>query len=199
MLFSGILRHIRGLRPQFGALISYFMKNLSSTLVLLATLFSAASQTAVAANEPKLVTLSDLQYDAAQAEAKKLPILVFYSASYCSYCSIVKEEFLKPMLKSGDYTDKVIIRVVEIDSSDEVRDLNGKLIDSEDYADKHNVSLTPTLTFINPNDKELAPRLVGVTTLDFYGGYLDDAIDASLVQLRGHKIGAIDSTTAPKL
>lgn len=174
------------------------MKTLSTLLLMLTTLCLSAGQT-VAANEPALTALSDLRQDAKQAEAHKLPILVFYSASYCSYCSIVKEEFLKPMLKSGDYTDKVIIRVVEIDGDKDVRDLNGKLVDAGDYAIDHNVSLTPTLTFINANDKELAPRLVGVTTLDFYGGYLDDAIDASLLQLRGHKLGAIKSTAKPKL
>lgn len=136
----------------------------------------------------ELTDLIDLQADATQAESQQLPVLIMFSASYCSYCSIVKDEFLKPMLLSGEYTDKVIIRVLEIDSGDDINDINGVKVDPEDFAERYNVSLTPTLVFINPRGQELTQRMIGVTTVDFYGGYLDDAIDRSLLQLRGGRI-----------
>ena len=133
----------------------------------------------------ELTDLSDFQADTVDAKSQQLPILVMFSASYCGYCSTLKEEFLKPMLLSGDYTDKVIIRVLEIDGADDIRDIDGAKIDPESLADRYNIQLTPTLAFIDPRGKELAPRLIGMTTIDFYGGYLDDAIDNSLIQLRG--------------
>ncbi|MCK4744014.1 MAG: thioredoxin family protein [Sulfuriflexus sp.] len=155
-------------------------QRLLASLVGLLLLLSSAHAAAV-----ELTDLTDLQADAAQAQSQQLPILVMFSASYCGYCSTLKEEFLKPMLLSGDYTDKVIIRVLEIDDLDDIRDFDGTKIDPESFAERYNIYLTPTLAFIDPNGKELAPPLVGMTTIDFYGGYLDEAITNSLVQLRG--------------
>ena len=66
-------------------------------------------------------------------------------------------------------------------------DLTGKAISAEDFADQHNISLTPTLAFFDSEGNELAPRMVGVTTVDFFGGYLDEAIDASLLRLKSER------------
>ena len=141
------------------------------------------------AAEVTLTDLSDLKSDAAHAKENKLPILLMFSASYCGFCSVVKEEFLKPMKISGDYTNKVIVRIVELDSFDDIIDVDGSIIDPEALAQRYNVHLTPTLIFVDSQGKELAQQMVGVTTIDFYGGYLDDAIDSSLAQLRGaHKL-----------
>ena len=140
--------------------------------------------TPASAAEVTLTDLVDLQADAQQADDRRLPMLIMFSASHCGYCSIVKDEFLKPILLSGDYTDKVIIRVLEIDSGDDVRDLDGTNIDPEVLAERYNIYLTPTLVFVNPRGQEIAQRITGVVTVDFYGGYLDDAIDSSLAQLR---------------
>ena len=138
------------------------------------------------AAEVTLTDLVDFQADVEQAQAQQLPVLILFSASYCSYCTVVKEEFLKPMLLSGDYTNKVIIRVLEIDSGNDIRDINGKQIDPEAIAERYNIYLTPTLVFVGPRGQELAQRMTGVMTIDFYGGYLDDAIDSSLAQLRSN-------------
>jgi len=120
-----------------------------------------------------------------------------FSASYCGYCSIIKEEFLKPMQLSGNYNNKVIVRVLELDSGDDVIDINGEKIDPEYLAERYNVQLTPTLVFIDHHGKELAQQMIGVTTVDFYGGYLDDAINSSLLQLRNeHKLAHQTESTA---
>jgi len=137
------------------------------------------------AADVELTDLVDFQADTVQADDRQVPVLIMFSASYCGYCSVVKDEFLKPMLLSGDYTDKVIIRVLEIDADHDVRDINGDSIDPEVFAERYNIYLTPTLVFVNARGKELTQRMTGVMTIDFYGGYLDDAIERSLAQLRG--------------
>jgi hypothetical protein len=40
------------------------------------------------------------------------------------------------------------------------------------------------VVFLNHQGKELAERLIGITTRDFYGGFLDEAIEESLHRLR---------------
>lgn len=139
------------------------------------------------AGEVEIPSLRNLQTDGQTSQQKQLPIVVLFSASHCGYCSIIKEEFLKPMLISGDYTDKAMIRVIEIDSGDDMVDLNGRPISSEAFADRYDISLTPTLAFFDARGNELAPRMVGVTTVDYYGGYLDAAIDASRQRLHAER------------
>ena len=139
------------------------------------------------ADEVEIPSLRNLQTDGQTAEQGQLPIVVLFSASYCGFCTIVKDEFLRPMLISGEYTDKAMIRVIEIDTDGDLMDLNGQPISAEDFADRHNISLTPTLAFFDAQGNELAPRMVGVTTVDFYGGYLDQAIDDSLLRLKSEQ------------
>ncbi len=138
------------------------------------------------AAEIQLQEARDLQADAARAGEHKLPILVLFSSSYCGYCTIVREDFLKPMLKSGDYDDKVIMRVVNIDSSEDLRDFEGRLVDAEAFADRRGVFVTPTVKFFGPDGNETTSDLVGLSTIDYYGGFLDTAIEESLVHLRGN-------------
>jgi len=126
----------------------------------------------------------NFQSTSKHAEDKKLPILVFFSASDCDDCDTVQEEFLQPMLKSGDYLDKIIVRVVITDNGDEIRDFNGELVSVEAFSDRYDLELTPTIILLDSQGKELSARLVGMGAVSFYGGYLDEAIDASLQLLR---------------
>lgn len=143
------------------------------------------------ASEVEIPALHNLQADGQTSQQKQLPIVVLFSATHCGYCSIIKEEFLKPMLISGDYTDKAMIRVIEIDSSDELLDLDGQPISAEAFADRYDIYLTPTLAFFDAQGRELAPRMVGVTTVDYYGGYLDAAINESRKRLNdGRQLAA---------
>jgi thioredoxin-related protein len=132
---------------------------------------------------------TDLAQDAIQARQKQVPILILFSSSYCSYCTTIREDFLKPMLKNDEYNNKVIIRVVSIDTGSDLRDFDGGMIDPDTLAHMHNVFVTPTVKLFGPNGETLVPDLVGLTTVDYYGGYLDAAIDESLAQLRsGNKV-----------
>jgi len=150
------------------------------------TLLAAVFSLPLFAADVKLTELTDLETDADRASDQDVPILVMFSASYCGYCSIVKDDFLKPMLLSGEYSDKVIIRVLEIDGDEDIRDIDGKLIDPADIAERYNVQLTPTLAFVGGDGKELSEKMIGLTTVDFYGGYLDESINRSLMQIRGN-------------
>jgi len=155
-----------------------------STSLLLLTSFLAGP---TAADEVRVPVANDLQAEAIQAEDRKLPILVLFSSSYCGYCTIVREDFLEPMLKSGDYKDKVIIRMISIDGSDDLRDFDGKQVDPEIFADNRGVFVTPTVKFFGPDGNETSQDLVGLMTVDYYGGYIDAAIEESLAQLRNGK------------
>jgi len=146
--------------------------------------FVAVNAFAQDAAEVRVPLARDLQADAKLSRSGRLPILLVFSADYCPYCQILEEEFIRPMLISGDYEDRVIIRVLKLDSEDLLRDFNGDTVSAGEFADRHGIRLTPTLKFFDGQGRELVPEMVGLYTVDFYGGYLDETIDASLAKLR---------------
>ena len=122
-------------------------------------------------------------------KSQNIPIMVLFSSVYCDYCKFIKEEFLNPMIKSGDYTNKVIIRVVEDDQGDEVIDFNGELIDSGYFSDRYKIVFTPTIIFIDSNGKELADRVVGLGNVEYFGGFIDEAIENSQLKINLTLVG----------
>lgn len=146
---------------------------------------SQATSTAKPSRDNITLQETDNLYALAKlARDKQLPILVMFAQDDCLYCELVREDFLNPMLQSGEYDDKVIIRQLHIDSFDEVRNFNGKMIDVEELDVNYGAYLTPTVVFLDPNGYELSPRIIGVVNEYFYGEQLDAAIDNSLTKLR---------------
>ena len=155
-------------------------------MVGLVALFAVQWQ-ALAARDTVLVPeITDLQREARLAATRQVPILVMFGADHCSYCHQLEEDFLKPMLRSGDYTDKVLIRQVQLDGYGSVRDFDGREISVDDLASRYDVRLTPTVVFVDQQGRRVAPNLVGLSTVDYYGGFLDDSIERSLRVLRGN-------------
>ena len=76
------------------------------------------------------------------------------------------------------------MRKLVIDRSGKLRDFNASAVNAAELASRYKVFVTPTLLFVDSQGNELAERMVGVMTLEFYGGYLDQAIDASSDKLR---------------
>ncbi len=142
-----------------------------------------AALTAMAGEIP---AIKDLRLEANQSQAKRLPILVMFSADNCVYCMHLEDDFLKPMHSGGFYDDKVIIRQIKLGSGNMV-DFDGSRISADELAQRYNVSVTPTVVFIDARGRQLTQRMVGLTTPEFYGSYLDQAIDTSLDRLRRNK------------
>lgn len=103
-------------------------------------------------------------------------ILLEMSASYCGYCKTLEEHIIKPMLRSGDYTQRVLIRKLDVDSYYPMNDLSGKKSTPSQLASSMGVFVTPTLLFLDGDGNEVSERIIGVNTLEFYGGYVDDAL-----------------------
>jgi thioredoxin-related protein len=131
-----------------------------------------------------LPSTTNLQADAKLALKKQLPIMVVFTAENCPYCSALESDQLRPMMISGDYDDKVILRTLQIDTFDDITFFNGKAIPAETLAQKYNVWVTPTIMFFDHQGHTLAPKIVGYNTPDMFGGYLDQSIDESRQMIR---------------
>jgi len=114
----------------------------------------------------------------------RLPVLLTFSAIACEYCRQLEDEFLRPMLISGEYADKVLIRRLLLDNGSRVTDFSGERIATTRLSDRYKVFVTPTILFLDGNGNEIAGRMVGINTPEMYGGYLDNCIDTALYAIR---------------
>ena len=81
-----------------------------------------------------------------------------------------------------------MMRETLIDPGVRINDFQGRSRSAADFARSYGVSLTPTLLFLDPQGKELTPRIVGVNTLEMFGLYLDAAIDEAHSRLLDREI-----------
>ena len=132
----------------------------------------------------EITEITDFSQLTKQAEEGQKLILLEFSASYCSFCVKLEEEIIKPMLRSGDYDADVLIRKLQIDSYSQFRDIDGNLVSGDDIARRWQVKVTPTIIFLNSQNQEVSERIVGVNSLDYFGGFVDDAIDQGLAAIR---------------
>jgi thioredoxin-related protein len=139
---------------------------------------------ASAQDTPRLHETTDLSAVAEQAHEQDVPILVVFTQKNCAYCIILEEEYIRPMLKSGDYKNKVIIRKVRIDNFESLTGFDGKPVDADMFAGEYRAYVTPTMVFLDHNGRELTSRLMGIGTEGFFAAEIDDAIDVSLSRLR---------------
>ncbi len=126
---------------------------------------------------------SDLEGEGRKAEQICVPLLLEFAADDCEYCTLLEQEVLNPTLLNRDYDRRVLMRKLLIDRTRKLRDFTGQLVEPGELAERYRVFVTPTLLFLDSEGRELAERMVGVMTLEFYGGYLDQALDEARAKL----------------
>ncbi|MFQ5642794.1 MAG: thioredoxin family protein [Thiogranum sp.] len=148
-----------------------------------AILATAALASALPITSQGVPLARDLALDGRQAERSCVPLLLEFAADDCDYCTLLEEEILNPTLLDRDYDQRVLMRKLVLDPGIRIIDFTGKQTDATHLASRYKVFVTPTLLFVDRHGAELAERMVGVTTLEFYGGYLDQALDTARERL----------------
>lgn len=154
-------------------------KNLFMILMTILSLSFAAHGWA----GPEVEKTDDLQATGQLAHNQGVLVLLVFSAHHCSYCKTLEAEVLKPMLLNAEYRSKILIRKVMVDDEGTVRNFAGKEMEIGSLMAQHEIRVTPTLLFVDPQGKELTQRMIGINTVDFYAGQVDEAIDQSLKKL----------------
>lgn len=139
---------------------------------------------AEASPAPRVEESRDLVVDGRLAWSQQLPILLAVMSDSCDYCEQLEENFLKPMLISGYYQDRILIRKVIIGAGNRLTYFDGTSLDTDQLASRYRVWVVPTLLFLDSTGNELAERMIGINTPEMYGGYLDQNIDEALSKVR---------------
>jgi thioredoxin-related protein len=129
---------------------------------------------------------NDLSSEARVAHQKRVPILVLFKEESCTYCETALEDFLLPMQRDPEFNDKVILRQIDTDSEDALIDFGGKATTYKKFSSEHKVSVVPNVMLFDSEGRVLT-HIEGLLTVDFYYGFLVDAINASLEKIRTSK------------
>jgi len=125
----------------------------------------------------EMIQSKDLRDESRVAGENNLILVIEISSEDCGYCRRLEEEFLKPMQRNADYDDKVLIRSVALSDFEYLVDFEGESVSTADFAAQYDVMVTPTLLFLDANGVEMAKKLVGFWSADYFGGYIDNSID----------------------
>lgn len=118
------------------------------------------------------------------AHQQQLPMLVLFTSDFCPYCRLLEQDVLEPLLKSGETQGRILIGRLEVSPWEEVVDFHGKSMSAETFASNYQISVTPTVIFVDSNGDEIARRLIGINSVDLYWGELDSRISSSYRQVK---------------
>lgn len=119
--------------------------------------------------------LTDVPTDLAYMQAHKIPMMIFFHASYCGYCVAVDNEFIIPMRLDPKYKNRLLIRRVQVDADTKYIGIDGKQHDYPYLANKLHVRGVPYILFLAPDGSRVAS--IQGTAMDYYGYYLNQDID----------------------
>jgi hypothetical protein len=129
----------------------------------------------------------DLAADARQMREQRLPMLVLYSREGCGWCERARVHHLDPLAADPASASRVLIRQIDVDRRTALTDFAGKPGSHKDFARARKIRLTPTIELLGPDGELLAEAIVGVRLPDFYGTYIERAIDGARDRLQEKK------------
>ena len=116
------------------------------------------------------------------AAAKKEPLVLLITLPGCPYCELVRRNYLLPAQRDAG------LQAWQLNISDRSTPLigfDGKATTAAAQVAIWKAGFTPTVLFLGPSGQDLAERLVGLASLDFYGAYLDDRLATARKALGG--------------
>jgi len=163
------------------------MKFLIHTLLLFLTLSTVNAYASDDEIVSALMEESNFQQLSKTMKEKSLGLVIMLHAEHCPYCKLMEDEILSPMVKSGEYDEKVLIRKLQIDEARDIINFAGDTVEPSYFSDKYNASVTPTLVFLDYQGNERVTQMVGINTVEMFGGYLDIEIDKLTKELLAKK------------
>jgi thioredoxin-related protein len=142
--------------------------------VMVASVLLASSL--VSAAQSLLPPASDLMADAKRVESTGAPLIMLISLPGCPHCEMVRRSHLLPLLQAGVSSRKPLIRQVELNGQDMMRNFAGRAMTHAEFARQYKFKIAPVVMFLDSKGNMLTEPLVGSMIPDFYGAYFDAAL-----------------------
>jgi hypothetical protein len=137
---------------------------------------AASINSATARNAP------DLTRDARESAARRIPIVILYSLPGCAHCEILRRSHLAPL--AAQKPARAIVRQINLQSTVPLRDFAGNATTHANFVKVRAVSFAPIVQVLDHTGKLIADPLVGSMLADFYGAYLEDALQKAEAAVR---------------
>jgi thioredoxin-related protein len=118
----------------------------------------------------------DLGADAKSVANGGVPLIVLVSLPGCPHCEVVRRSHLLPILNDATATRKPLIRQVELNGQEILRDFSGRTTTHGEFSRRYKIRIAPVVMFFDARGEMIAAPLVGSTIPDFYGAYFDAAL-----------------------
>lgn len=126
----------------------------------------------------------DLRADGQLARAQRLPIVLYFHSTTCPFCREVEDLYLARLQRENESVPQFLLRTVEVSQTQPLVAFDGTRTDQRAFAKRQGVTLVPHLRFLGPDGEPLVPDLIGLTSRDFYGAYLEGSISSAGEKLR---------------
>ena len=137
-------------------------------------------------NSATVPQVLDLREEGAAAASGGVTLLLAVTREGCSYCAKLRTEILSPMIRGGEYAQKLRIREMMMEPDEPVVDFDGSTTSTAEVAARYGVRITPTVLLLNADGRPLHSSIVGINNVDMYGYYLDQAIaEAAIARAAG--------------
>jgi len=150
---------------------------ISSAILLVLSLSSGGL---VAAD--KIPMARDLALEARGAEGSGKVYLLYVSRPQCPYCKRLEKNVLSPMRVSKAYVDSVDLYELSYEGA-EIVDFDQETRSSIEIVRQFGIIGTPTLLFLDGSGTEIAERIVGYHSEDFYWYYFEQSIETALLAI----------------
>ena len=123
--------------------------------------------------------LTDWESIADRAASQKIPVVLMVDQEGCPYCRRVESEFFAAIFAGGEYENRAIFGKISIDEGEIITSAEGD-VSTRDFLRGYDAGFTPTILFLDADKNQLIEKMVGLTTPDYYGFYLEKAIKAAI-------------------
>lgn len=129
---------------------------------------------------PRLPSAKLLRNELALALKSGNPLVVMVSLDGCPFCKAVREQYLAPLREQEG------LPVVQVDmhSTAALQDFNGLALTHDHMVRTWGIRIAPSLLFFGADGVEVAPRLVGVGSMDYYGSHLDQRLSQARAAIK---------------
>ncbi|MDQ7049328.1 MAG: thioredoxin fold domain-containing protein [Enterobacterales bacterium] len=129
--------------------------------------------------QPLIPLIADFSQLGIQSKNNERVILLYVSAPQCPYCLKLEQEILHPLIRSGEYQERLILAKINWASSTDIIGFQGESLSNQQFLKPFNIKVTPTLLFLNEKGQQIHEPFVGYQDNEFYWYYFDVAIDKS--------------------
>ena len=132
-----------------------------------------------------LPAVLDLARDGRGAAQRGVPVVILFSLPNCTYCAVVRRNYLVPLTQEGAVRERPVVRETDMASATPLRGFGNEPSSGKELAARYKIRVAPSVLVLDGRGRLLAPVLEGGDVAGMYGAYLDAALAAAHSALAG--------------